>query len=60
MINGTINRQKSVSFNGHISDKLSMMSVRDESHKGYVTEESAELSGIVPKLDSRVMENLIT
>ena len=32
------NRQKAVSFSGHISDGLSVVSVRAESHKGYVTE----------------------
>ena len=32
------NRQKSVSFSGHISDGLSVVSVRAEPHKGYVTE----------------------
>ena len=42
------NRQKSVSFSGHISDGLSVVSVRAEPHKGYVTE-SVELSGIMPK-----------
>ena len=42
------NRQKSVSFSGHISDGLSAVLVRAEPHKGYVTE-SVELSGIMPK-----------
>ena len=32
------NRQKSISFSGHISDGLTVMSVRAEPHKGYVTE----------------------
>ena len=32
------NRQKSASFSGHISDGLSVVSVRAEPHKGYVTE----------------------
>ena len=32
------NRHKSVSFSGHISDGLSMVSVGAEPHKGYVTE----------------------
>ena len=31
-------RQKSVSFSGHISDGLSVVSVRAEPHKRYVTE----------------------
>ena len=30
------NRQKSVSFSGHISDGLSVVSARAEPHKGYV------------------------
>ena len=42
------NRQKSVSFSGHISDGLSVVSVRAEPHKGHVTE-SVELSSIMPK-----------
>ena len=36
-----------------------MVSVKANSHKGYVTE-NAELSGIVPRLDSSGMENLVT
>ena len=32
------NRQNSVSLFGHISDRLSVVSVRAEPHKGYVTE----------------------
>ena len=32
------NRQKSVSFSGHISDGLSAVLVRAKPHKGYVTE----------------------
>ena len=32
------NRQKSVSFSGNISDELSVVLVRAEPHKGYVTE----------------------
>ena len=52
--------QKSVSFNGHISDGLSVLSVRSKPHKGYVTERVLELSGIVPKLGSRGIENLFT
>ena len=36
-----------------------MVSVKANSHKGYVTE-NAELSGIVPGLDSSGMENLVT
>ena len=32
------NRQNSVSFSGHISDGLSVVSVRAELHEGYVTE----------------------
>ena len=32
------NRQKSESFSGDISDILSMVLVRAEPHKGYVTE----------------------
>ena len=42
------NRQKFVSLSAHISDGLSVVLVRAEPHKGYVTE-SAELSGIMPK-----------
>ena len=38
------NRQKSVSFSGHISDGLSVVSIRAEPHKGY----------------RRGMENLVT
>ena len=32
------NRQKSVSFSEHISDRLSVVLIRAEPHKGYVTE----------------------
>ena len=32
------NRQKFVSFNGHIADVLFLVSVRHEPHKGYVIE----------------------
>ena len=42
------NRQKSVSFSGHISDGLSVVSVRAKPHKEYVIE-SAQLSSIMPK-----------
>ena len=38
MIDGTKTGKKSVSFSGHISDGLSVVSVRAEPHKGYVTE----------------------
>ena len=41
------NRQKSVGFSGHFSVGLSMVLVKAEPHKGYVTE-NAELSGIMP------------
>ena len=36
-----------------------MVLVRAKPHKGYVTER-AELSGIVPKLGSRGMENMVS
>ena len=47
------NRQKFVSFSGHISDGLSVVSVRAEPHKGYVTERFQSLA-------PRGMENLVT
>ena len=42
------NRQKSLSFSGHNSERISVVLVRGKPHKGYVTE-SVELSGTVPK-----------
>ena len=47
------NRQKSVSFSGHISDGLCMVSVKAESFKGNVAER-------VRSLAPRGMENLVT
>ena len=47
------NRQKSVSFSGHISDGLSVVSVRAEPHKGYATERVRSSAG-------GGMENLVT
>ena len=53
MIDGTKNKQKSVSLSGHNSDRFSVVLVRAKpyAHKGYVTE-SLEIGGIVPKLGS--------
>ena len=60
MIDGTINRQKSVSFSGHISDGLSVVSVRAEPHKGYVTERVRSSAAQCQSLAPRGMENLVT
>ena len=38
------NRQKSVSFSGHISYGLSVVSVKVEPHRGYVTERVQSLA----------------
>ena len=46
------NRQKSVSFTGHISDRKSVVLVRAEPHKGHATE-SSELNDIGPKPGSK-------
>ena len=54
------NRQKSVSFSGHISDGLSVVLVRAKPHKGYVTEKVQRLAAYCPKLGSRGMKNLVT
>ena len=43
------NRQKFEIFSGHISDGLSVVSVREETKKGICNWQSAELSGIMPK-----------
>ena len=54
------NRQKTLSFIGHISDSLSVVLVRGEPHKGYVRNwVSAEPIGKLPKLGSRGVENLV-
>ena len=53
------NRQKSVSFSGHISDGLSVVSVR-EPHKGYVTERVQSSAAKCQSLAQRGMENLVT
>ena len=47
-----------VSLVGHFSDRLPVVSVRFEPHKGCVSE-CAELRSIVPRLDSSGIENLV-
>ena len=55
------NRQKSVSFSGQISDGLSVVSVRVEPHKGYVTERVRGAQQHNAKAFAlRGMENLVT
>ena len=54
------NRQMSVSFSGHISDGLSVVSVRANPHKGYVTERVGSLVAQCQKVRSRGMENMVT
>ena len=58
------NRQKAVSFSGHISDRISVVSVRAEPHKARYATESVRSSVAsrqsVIKLGSRGMEILVT
>ena len=57
MIDGT----KTLSFRGHILDGLSVVLVRAEPHKGYVTESvRGAQRHSANKPDFRGMENLVT
>ena len=55
------NREKSVSFSGHISDRLYVVMVRATPHKGYVTESVCGAQRhSAKKLGYRGMANLVT
>ena len=56
------NRKKSVSLVGHISDRLSMVSVRAEPHKGYVAQKvqsSVAYIPVAPRLGTSGKENMV-
>ena len=55
------NRQKYVRLSGHNSEKLSVVSVRAEPHKGYATEREWHIYSVVPRvIGSKDMNNLVT